>query len=293
MQHLLQAKELTKDYGQGKGAFDINIDLKPGEIVGFIGPNGAGKSTVLNMLNGLLKPTKGYIQYFEKDYNSSTFYKINHRLGILLSEVPYQRGFTARKILAEASLLLGMKLKTRYEELAKYLELNLDQKFGKQSLGNQKKIGMIVALMHEPDVVLMDEPTSGLDPLIRQKSLSLFQEVKSRGGSIILSSHTLSEVQTICDRIIMIKDGKIILEDSTKNVLDKAQKLFRLVSPSPELVKLIQTEPDVTKVVASGTEIKVYTDNVATILDLFIKHNYFDFYLERPTLEETFINYYI
>ncbi len=293
MQHLLQAKELTKDYDNGKGAFEVNIDLKPGEIVGFIGPNGAGKSTTLNMLNGLLKPTSGYIQYFEKDHTLNTIYNINHRLGVLLSDIPYEKNHTPRQIFREASLLLGMDLKSKYIELSEYFELGLDLRFGKLSLGNKKKVGMIIALMHDPEIVLLDEPTSGLDPLVQQKSLKLFQEVKNRGGSIILSSHSLSEVESICDRIIMIKDGKIILEDTTKNVIEKAQKLFRLISPDPELVKLIQTEPDVTKVVTSGGEIKVYTENVVTILDLFHKHGYYDFYLERPTLEETFMKYYI
>lgn len=292
MSFLLQARELTKDYGQGKGAFGVNLDLKAGEIVGFIGPNGAGKSTTLNMLNGLIRPTSGLIQYFEQDCNDNTLYRVNDRLGVLLSDVPFEKSFTPRRILREASLLLGKNLEAKYTELSQYFELNLDVKFGKLSLGNKKKVGMIMALMHEPDIALLDEPTSGLDPLIQQKTLKLLTDIKNRGGSVLLSSHTLSEVQSICDRIIMIKNGKIILEDTTQNVLDKAQKLFRLCNPSPQLIQLIQTELSVTKVIKSNSEIHVYTDNPSTILDLLNQHQFYDFYLERPTLEETFINLY-
>jgi ABC-2 type transport system ATP-binding protein len=293
MQYLLQAKELTKDFGSNKGAFDVNIDLMAGEIIGFIGPNGAGKSTTMNILNGLLSPTSGFIHYFNRDYNHRSLHQINDRLGVLLSDTPFEKSQTPRQILNEASLLLGQNLKPSYEELSQYFELDLDKRFAKLSLGNKKKVGIIMALMHQPDIVLLDEPTSGLDPLIQQKVLKILHKVKARNGAVLLSSHSLSEVQSVCDRIIMIKEGRIILEDTTKNVLDKAQKIFRLYNPTPDLIQTIQTEPMVTKVINDNGEIKVYTENVPVILELLVKHKFYDFYLERPTLEETFINLYV
>ncbi|GAB4148613.1 MAG: ABC transporter ATP-binding protein [Patescibacteria group bacterium] len=287
---LLNVSKLTKDYGNGKGAFDINISLEPGEMLGFIGPNGAGKSTTINMCCGFIKPDSGSINLFGQEVNWLNMHRFYPKIGLLVSEPVFDPSYSASQIFKETQTLLRMDLTKRWMELADLLELDLRKPFLKLSLGNRKKVGFINCLMHDPDLVILDEPTSGLDPLIQQKCLALLKGVTARGGAVLLSSHVLSEVQSYCNRILMLKDGKVIIENTTENILNQTQKLFRLKQPAKILPKIA---PElINKKVEEGNELLIYTTEHESILKILVDNDFYDFFLERPSLEETFMQYY-
>lgn len=293
MTKILKTTDLTKDFGENKGAFELNISMVEGEIVGFIGPNGAGKSTTLSMLTGLIVPTFGSFELFCEPTDYLNIYKIMPKLGILPSEVSFDSNKTSRKIFTETATLLNQDLTENWVELAEFLDIELDRKFGELSFGNKKKIGIVTALMHKPKLVIMDEPTNGLDPLIQQKFLELIKAIKKNGGSILLSSHVLSEVQAICDRIIMIKNGKVVLEDETKNILEKSLKIFRLNSPSDFVLSSLEKKNLFEKMERRGEEVLVYTSRREDVLKNLVGSGFYDFYIEKPSLEDMFLEQYL
>jgi ABC-2 type transport system ATP-binding protein len=289
---ILQTKELTKDFGNQKGAFDISFSLESGQILGFIGPNGAGKSTTINILTGFMLQDEGSFQIFGKDVDHSTIHEIYPNIGILMSEVAFEKHLTPIQIFRQSETLLSMDLHENWGQLAEYLDLDLNTKFGKLSLGNRKKVGIINCLMHDPKLVVMDEPSSGLDPLIQQKLFILLKKVAKNGGAVLLSSHVLSEVQSACDQIIMIKNGKIILQDSTKNIMEKALKVFRFKELDDEVLRVMNQQNLVSKMELVAGNKYLYTDKHVEILKLLNQYEIFDFYLESPNLENMFLEYY-
>lgn len=289
---LLKTQLLTKQYPGDRGAFDISMEINPREIVGFIGPNGAGKSTTLNMLGGFLIPDSGSISLFDTPATWNNMYTFSDRIGILASEVAYYTTLTPRQIFIDTQTILGQNLQDKWESLASELELSLDTKFGSLSLGNRKKVGVINSVMHSPQLLLLDEPTGGLDPLIQQKCLDIFQETAEQGGAVLLSSHVLSEVEEFCQRIIMIKDGRIILQDTKDNILEKAQRLFRIKHLQKDLLSKIKALKVETRVEHRENETLIYTADYEPILNLLSNRGVTDFFLERPGLEYTFMDLY-
>lgn len=290
---LLKTHKLTKDFGEHKGAFDIDMEVRTGEIVGFIGPNGAGKTTTMLMLTGFTKPTSGDFELLgdsKIDYKS--IYTLMPRLGVLFSDVAFEPTFTAREIFTQSQHLLGRDYSQNWKEMASYLELDLDKKFKKLSMGNKKKVGIINSLLHDPELVIMDEPTSGLDPLIQQKYLELIKNVRKRGGAVFLSSHVLSEVQAACDYIIMIKNGNLIIKDSTENILANALKVFRISDFPDKYIKQLEKENNIEKWVRRGDEVMLFAKNRKEVLKFLVDHKIFDFYLEKPSLEDMFLEQY-
>jgi ABC-2 type transport system ATP-binding protein len=290
--HKLEVTNLTKDFGNKKGAFDINFSLEPGQTIGFIGPNGAGKSTTLNMLSGFIKPDSGEIRIFGQNVNWLNIHNLYPRIGVLLSEVAFEKNLKPSQIFGQSEMMLNRNLKSKWQELAEFLELDVNKKFASLSYGNRKKVGIINCLMHDPELVLLDEPTGGLDPLIQQKFFSLLKKITDKDGSVLLSSHVLGEVQSACDRIMMIKNGKIILQDTTKNILDKASRVFKIKNPSKDLLDILHNQNTVIKTETFGEEILIYTDKHPKILEILVENKVFDFYLEKPSLEEMFLQFY-
>lgn len=291
MNQPLRITNLTKDYGRGRGAFDVSLELSPGEILGFIGPNGAGKSTTINMISGLIGPDKGQIELFSHQATHNRIQGFKDRIGLLYSEPYFPPGLTPRIIFKRTATLRGLS-KDSWKDLSEYLEVDLDRDFGKLSLGNRKKVGVVVALMHQPDLVIVDEPTSGLDPLMQQKFLKLLLDVKERGGAVMLSSHILTEVEAICDSIAMIKGGKIIERKNTQELLNSLPRVFRLHRPSEELLQSLQELDANLEIKRFQDEAKCYTHSHSTILKHLMSQDITDFYLERPSLEEIFLEQY-
>lgn len=290
---LLETKNLTKEYSPGKGAFDINIKINPGEIVGFIGPNGAGKSTTMRMIMNLTYPDKGEVFMFDKKILTEAD-KVNtlENVGFLPPEEGLYQDLTATKLIKYAKGFYKRTKSSELEKLIKDLNVDLDVKIKNLSSGNKKKVGLIISMINDPKLLILDEPTSGLDPLIQHTILKAIKAIKDNGNSVFLSSHNLFEVQSICDRIYMIKDGKIIFEGNTKEILKKALKLVRVYNLTKEQQENISTLKDVEKVKMIDGETIFYTHDQNIIIKYLIENNISEFYIERPTLEEMFIDLY-
>ena len=289
----LSTKGITHDYGGGKGAIDISFDVRPGEIVGFIGPNGAGKTTTMRMIMGFIKLQAGSISMFGNPINSEADLLVaQNNVGYLPADNLYYSGYSTEKLLKYANKLYGKDVGTKGAEIAKELDLDTKSEIKKLSSGNQRKVGVVASIVHDPKLVILDEPTTGLDPLIQQKVLSQLEKVKANGGSVFLSSHLLSEVEQICDRIIMIKDAKIILADSTVNILQKAHRKFRIPDYSEILNSEIEKVKNGANIRMLGDEAVIYVKDPKPILQILMKHDISEFYLEKPSLEEMFLNEY-
>jgi ABC-2 type transport system ATP-binding protein len=292
MSQLLKTQKLTKDFGHQRGIFDVDLEVKGGEIVGFVGPNGAGKSTTINILAGLVKPDRGNVELFSKLVTTTSIYPLMPQIGLLLSETTLDEGLTAAQTFRQSQQLLNFHSDTPWQEMSEMLELDVDKQIKKLSLGNKKKVGIVNALLHQPKLVIMDEPTSGLDPIIVAKFTGLLRSVAKRGGAVLLSSHDLNEIQHLCDRVVMIRGGKVILTGSTGDLLEKASKVFILKKPGAALVKKIQAEMTDAEIEHLDDDVTVYLKDAKPMLQLLAGQKFYDFYLERPNLEQMFKEYY-
>ncbi len=292
METLIAANNLTKDFGRGRGVFDVDLSVQPGEVVGFIGPNGAGKTTTMLMLTGFIKPDRGTVSILDHNVSMTNAYKLMPNMGVMLADVSLPERFNATQIFHNTAGLYGGDFTKNWVEMAKMLNLDMRTKFGDLSLGNKKKVGVINALMHDPDLVIMDEPTSGLDPLMQQNFLGLLKKVRARGGAVLLSSHVLSEVQSVCDRIMMIKDGRVLVDSPTTEIMEKALKRFRFSNLDNQILKELKALKHTAKVDVLDDQVLVYTSHRQEVLEVLHNHHYHDFYLEKPSLEDMFIELY-
>jgi len=213
---------LKKLYNSVVGVDDVTFNVKEGEIMGFIGPNGAGKTTTLRAIMGLIKPTSGEVAIL----NESAFkdgVKVRNEVGYACSDNAIIPNLTVKQNLEFVAKVKGVTM-DRVDELATKLELNLTRKAKELSLGNRKKLCLVMALLSSPKLIVLDEPTSGLDPLIRQNLFKILEEEKKRGASILISSHELTEIQRLCDRVAIIKDGKILAIEEMEELKTKRLK---------------------------------------------------------------------
>ena len=211
MSAIIETKNLTKYYGKARGIIDVSLSVEEGEIYGFIGPNGAGKSTTIRTLLSLIYKTSGEAKIFGLDTEAHKV-EILKQVGYLPSEVFYYDNMRAIDLFKYSASFYKKDCSKRIEELSALLQVNLRQKIEDMSLGNKKKVGIIQGLLHAPRLIILDEPTSGLDPLMQRTFFDLIKEENRRGATVLFSSHILSEVQRICDRVAIIKEGRIITE---------------------------------------------------------------------------------
>ena len=217
---IIEIKNLTKYYGQVKGIENLSLKLEEGEIFGFIGPNGAGKSTTIRCVMNLINKTNGEVLIENKEFNKDNIY-IKENIGYLPSEVYLYDDLTVSQMLDYHESFYKRDISKRRKELVKLLELDESKKIEDLSLGNLKKLGIILALMHEPKILILDEPTSGLDPIMQNVFYDLLKEEKKKGTTIIYSTHILSEVSKICDRVGIIKDGELIKVENRRIIKEK------------------------------------------------------------------------
>ncbi|MFH1944751.1 MAG: ABC transporter ATP-binding protein, partial [Acidobacteriota bacterium] len=225
----IKTTNLTKNYGRHRGIVDLNLYVEPGEIFGFIGPNGAGKSTTIRTLLGLLFPTSGSGTIFGLDIVKQSK-EIKKQIGYMPSEVGYYHRMDVRELLNYSARFYEIDAAQRIEELAHLFALELDRKILDLSRGNQKKVSILQSLLHRPRLLILDEPTSGLDPLMQAKYFNILREENSRGTTVFFSSHTLSEVQAMCRRVAIVREGRIAavedIESLRKKQLRKIQVEF-------------------------------------------------------------------
>jgi len=220
---VIAVTNLTKDYGEGHGVFDVSLGIKKGEVFGFLGPNGAGKTTTMRHLLGFIKGDSGECKILDIDCWEQP-QEVQKHIGYIAGEIALYEGMNGQKLIERIARMRGVTT-DRAMELCKYFDINPNGKIKRMSKGMKQKIALVIALMHDPEILLLDEPTSGLDPLMQEKFCDFILREKERGKTIMLSSHIFTEVEKTCDRVMIIKHGKIIAEIDMKDI-DKKKPEF-------------------------------------------------------------------
>lgn len=223
--NVIEVNNLTKDYGHGRGVFNVGFSVKKGETLGFLGPNGAGKSTTMRHLMGFSKPQSGTVKINGMDCTSKT-YKILKNVGYLPGEVALPEGLNGVQFIKMMQGMQGVQNKERTEYLLEKFKLNPRANVKRMSIGEKRKLAIVTAFMSDPEVLLLDEPTSGLDPVMQEVFIDFIKDEKKRGKTILLSSHIFSEVEALCDRIAIIKDGKLISVVNASEVKHGLKNIF-------------------------------------------------------------------
>jgi len=287
---IIEVKQLTKFFGKTKGIENVSFNVEDGEIFGFIGPNGAGKSTTIRLFLGLIHPTSGEAKIFGKDciqYGP----EIRQDIGYLPSEVFYYDHMKVMDLLKYSASFYKKDCTERTRELANIMELDLKRRIDDLSYGNRKKVGIVQGLLHQPKLILLDEPTSGLDPLMQQKFFNLIREENKRGATIFFSSHILGEVQKMCNRVAIIKEGSIINVQDIKSLQDENYKKIKVTSDNLDEKKF--NLPGVTKLERHNGAVNFfYRGDINVIMRLISAQDVSDVTIEEPTLEEIFLHYY-
>lgn len=287
---IIEIKNLTKTYGKNRGIEAVNLSIKEGEIFGFIGPNGAGKSTTIKLLLNLIFPTSGEAKIFGLHCVTDTT-EIKQNIGYVPSEVRYYDNMTVQELVNYAKSFHTNIDDEYVEELCKTFDVEVKKNISELSLGNKKKVAIIQALLHKPKLLILDEPTNGLDPLIQQKLFNTLLQLKEDGVTIFLSSHNLTEVEEFCDRVAIIREGKII---EVKNILDFANKKVKRITLKlsedirEDLISLGAENLEVNKNTISFN----YNGDINKLLSLITKYKLEDLIIEEKKLSEVFMSYY-
>lgn len=289
---ILKTIELTKDYGMGRGALDINIDLKEGEIIGFLGPNGAGKTTTMKLIMNLAVADKGSVEMFGETMDSeSTRLKHIDKIGFLPGE-PSFYDVRIESVLNYSAKLSGLNTK-RVKELAERYELDITKKFSQLSLGNKKKVGIVNCFLNNPTLLILDESSNSLDPIIQSRLFEDILAVREKGGSVLLSSHILNEVEKIADTIVMIKDARIVTTATRKEVLSNDHRKILVEDIPKDLLLKLKKLDHVSLFKNVGHEdYEFLTTSAKEVISLFVENNYFSFFVAKLTLEEIFLKNY-
>ncbi len=287
---IIEVNHLTKYYGKSRGIVDVSFSVEEGEIFGFIGPNGAGKSTTIRLFLSLIYPTSGDARIFGKDCIKFGP-EIRQEIGYLPSEVFYYEGMKVLDLLKYSASFFNQDSTKRMYELADLMELDLKRRINDLSYGNKKKVGIVQGLLHSPKLIILDEPTAGLDPLMQHKFFDLIREENKRGATIFFSSHILGEVQRLCNRVAIIKEGSVIaIQDMKTLQKDNYKKVHIETVDLDENLFKIDGITDLTS--ANGTVSFFYKGDINTVLKLISSGKITDLSIEDPTLEEIFMHYY-
>lgn len=286
---ILEIINLKKYYGKIRGVEDVSLKLKKGEVYGFIGPNGAGKSTTIKTIMNLINKTSGTILVNGKENNKDNL-EIKKLIGYLPSEIYLYDDLTVKEMLDFHESFYKKDINKRRKQLVKLLNLDETKKVEDLSLGNTKKLGIVLALMHEPKILILDEPTSGLDPIMQNIFYELLLEEKKKGTTILYSTHILNEVSKICDRIGFIKDGCIIKEDTIENI--EKNNITYLTIASDDILT-IKEELNLKIIAEHNNEIK-FINNLAPneIIDKISKYKINKLLIEEVSIEDLFLEYY-
>lgn len=287
---VIEVRELTKYYGKARGIIDVSFNVDEGEIFGFIGPNGAGKSTTIRLFLSLIYPTSGEARIFGKDCIKDGP-EIRRNIGYLPSEVFYYEGMKVLDLLKYSASFYKQDSTARLYELAELMELDLKRRIDDLSYGNKKKVGIVQGLLHSPKLIILDEPTAGLDPLMQQKFFNLIREENQRGATVFFSSHILGEVQRLCNRVAIIKEGQVIKLQDIKTLQRDNYKKVRIAAGT--LDEKAFGFPGVTNLSReNGVLSFFYKGDINQVTRVLSGMDLQDVVIEEPTLEEIFIHYY-
>lgn len=289
--NVIEIKNLTKDYGDKKGIFNINFSVRKGEVLGFLGPNGAGKTTTIRHLMGFSKADKGNcsingLNCF--DYSS----EIQKSLGYLPGEIAFLDDMTGRKFIKFVAEMKGIKDLSRAEELIKRFDLNPSGKIKKMSKGMKQKIGIICAFMQEPDILILDEPTSGLDPLMQNEFIKLIAEEKEKGRTILMSSHSFEEIEKTCDRAAIIKEGQIVSVENISTLKESKQKIYNITFENVNMANEFIKEGFKVKDVNENNVTIAIKEDIMPFIKALTKYKVLNLESYTQSLEDLFMHFY-
>lgn len=272
MKNMIEITDLTKTYGKHRGVENVSFSVKKGEIFGFLGPNGAGKSTTIRSMLGLIRYGKGQIRICGLDAQRDKE-KILQRVGYMPSEAWFYPGMTIREVLKLSADVRKMDCSKEAGMLCERLQVDEKRKISELSLGNRKKVSIVCAMQHKPELFVFDEPTSGLDPLMQNVFFELIKEYVEQGATCMLSTHVLSEVRNHCDRVAIMREGKLIVTDTVEHLLASKTKRIKMIRDGESLDF-------------------IYKDDLNNLYKELKDHNIEDILIEEPSIEEVFMHYY-
>lgn len=298
--HTIEVSHLTKDYGFGRGVFDVSLQVDRGEVFGFLGPNGAGKSTTIRHLMGFSRPGSGETKILGKD-TFDRYFEILQHVGYIPGEIALPAGLNGWEFIRMMQNLQKIHNEERLREMLDLFELEdkvLSGETKRMSLGVKRKLAVVTAFMSDPDVLILDEPTSGLDPVMQETFIDLIHREKERGKTILLSSHIFSEIDSTCDRIAIIRDGKIVSEFVANDLKHASRKYYNITFGSEAakdmFLLLGKAIPSlsVTKSAGADAELSVEDADLNTLIALLADADVRSFSNKRETLEDYFMKFY-
>ena len=292
MTAVIHTERLTKNYGPHRGITELDLDVQEGEIFGFLGPNGAGKTTTMRVLLDLIRPTSGRAEVFGIDTTADPV-AIHRRLGYLPGEFDLYDRLTGAQTIEYFANLRGGVDAGYVAELIERLDLDPSRRFKEYSKGNKQKVGLVVALQHKPDLLILDEPTSGLDPLVQQTFFAMVRDARAEGRSVFLSSHIIDEVDRTCDRVAIIREGRLVQVDSIEAIRRLAFHHVEVVFSTPVAPAIFESIDGVSAVEADGHTIKMRVNGpIGSVIAAAAPHGLLDVVSREPNLEDVFLAQY-
>ena len=272
MKNIIEIQNLTKNYGKHRGVENVSFSVREGEIFGFLGPNGAGKSTTIRAMLGLIQYKQGQIFIGGFDVKKEKE-KMLQMVGYMPSEDWFYPGMTIKEVLKLSADVRNVDCSVEAEKLCERLQIDGKRKINELSLGNRKKVSIVCAMQHKPKLFLFDEPTSGLDPLMQNVFFELIREYVKAGATCMLSTHILSEIRNYCDRVAIMKEGKLIVTDTVEHLLSSKSKHIKMIRDGEKLDF-------------------IYKGDLNELYKELEGHNIEDILIEEPSIEEVFMHYY-
>lgn len=289
---VVRTRSLSKTYGDFTAVESLDLAVEPGEIFGFLGPNGAGKSTTIRMLLDQIRPSAGSATVLGRDIRSGSL-DIRRRIGYIPGDLALYPSMTGAQTLRYFARLRGGVEQRTIDELAERLQADLSKKISEYSTGNRQKIGLIQAFMHHPDLLILDEPNAGLDPLVQQEFMEMMREVRADGRTVFLSSHTLSEVERVADRVGIIRHGRLVVVESVEGLKKKAVRRLDFEFADPVPPSLFDGVEGIREVDAHERSVSVTFDgSVNGMLHAAMQHEVVNLHSREADLEEIFLAYY-
>jgi ABC-2 type transport system ATP-binding protein len=288
----LEVQRLTKSYGRARGVVDLTFSVERGEVFGYLGPNGAGKTTTIRTLLDFIRPNSGRAAVLGLDARRDAG-EIHRRIGYLPGEFGLYERFTALEQLTYLGSLRGGVDDRSLHDLADRFDLDLGVRIDSLSHGNKQKVGLIQVFSHQPEVVILDEPTQGLDPLMQQEFYRVLQEVRDRGGTVFLSSHVMPEVEHACDRVGIIRDGRLAAVEDIDDLKGKALKMIEVRLATQVPASEFERVPGVQEVVAFGERVRItLAGPIDPLVKTLARFEVLDLQSREPSLEEIFLTFY-
>jgi ABC-2 type transport system ATP-binding protein len=289
---VIEVQGLTKRYGSSRGVEDLTFEVGHGEAFGFLGPNGAGKTTTIRTILDFIRPTSGTVRVFGMDPRRDGV-RVHRRIGYLPGELALYERMTGEAFLRAFAELRGSYGSAGVADFADRLDLDLSRRIHDLSHGNKQKIGLVQAFMHHPDLLILDEPTQGLDPLVQQTFYAIVQEQRERGAAIFLSSHVMPEVERVCDRVGIIREGRLATVADIGELKAKALRRLEFHFGGPVPASAFEHLPGVKDVSAHGDSVLLSVEgSVDAVIKEAARHDVVSMETRQPSLEEAFLAFY-